>query len=95
MTISYSDRIFWIRVGFGITTGCVSQVLFDNDYPSGILLALVVYLATFYLVKTMWGSKMKAGDQRKLYTSGAGSFALLFLFFWILLFTVGVHFLHY
>ena len=94
MTISYLDRIFWMRAGFGVTTGAISQLLFDSDYLSGILFAIVVYLGTFYLLRLLWGGKIKPEDQRKLYTSGLGSYILLFLFFWILLFTLGLHYLN-
>jgi hypothetical protein len=91
MTITYTDRMFWLRVGLGVFMGGVSEALFGTDYPSGILLAVVVYLASYYLVKRLWGAKLKEGDARKLYTAGLGSYALLFLFFWILLFTLGLH----
>jgi hypothetical protein len=94
MTINYADRIFWLRVGFGVVSGAISDILFGSDYVSGILLSVIVYLVTFYLVKALWGKKMKPEEQRKLYTTGLGSFALLFLFFWIFLFTLGVHSLH-
>ncbi len=94
MTISYADRIFWMRAGFGVLTGAVSQALFNSDYLSGILFAIVVYVGTFYLARTLWGGKMKPEDQRKVYTAGLGSYILLFLFFWILLFTLGLHYLN-
>lgn len=94
MTISYGDRIFWLRVGLGATSGALSDLLFYNDYLSALLFLVVVFLATYYLVKTLWGGKMKPEDQRKLITSGLGSYILLFLFFWIFLFTLQVHLLH-
>lgn len=94
MTISYADRIFWLRAAIGVLTGCLSQILFDSDYLSGILLVMLVYFMSFYLIRALWGKKMKPEDQRKLYTSGLGSYVLLFLFFWILLFTLQVHYLH-
>jgi hypothetical protein len=93
MTITYTDRIFWLRVSLGFVVGASSQVLFDTDYTSGILLAITVYLASYYLVKQVWGGKLKPEDSRKLITAGLGSYALFFLFFWILLFTLGVHYL--
>lgn len=94
MTISYADRIFWLRVGLGATSGALADVLFYSDYPSALLFLVVVYLATYYLVRSLWGGKMKPEDQRKLYTSGLGSYILLFLFFWFFLFTLQVHLLH-
>ena len=66
MTISYTDRIFWLRAALGVAVGALSQLLFDNDYQSGILLVIIVYLASYYLVKQLWGGKMKPEDSRKL-----------------------------
>lgn len=93
MTISYTDRIFWLRAALGAGVGALSQLLFDNDYQSGILLVIIVYLGSYYLVKQLWGGKMKPEDSRKLITTGMPSYILLFLFVWILLFTLGVHYL--
>lgn len=93
MTLNYADRIFWVRVGFGVLTGALSDLLFYSDYAFAVSFAVTMYVVTFYLVKLAWGGKLKPEDQRKLYTAGTGSFVLLFLFFWIFLFTLQVHLL--
>jgi hypothetical protein len=94
MTISYTDRIFWLRAALGVLVGAASQLLFDTDYESGILLAVIIYMGSYYLVKNLWGGKMKPGESRKLVTTGMPSYILLFLFFWIFLFTLGLQYLH-
>lgn len=93
MPMNYIDRIFWMRAGFGVLGGSLSDILFSTDYVSGILFAIVVFLVTFYLVRSVWGKKFNPDDQRKLITTGLGSYALLFFFFWIFLFTLKVHYL--
>lgn len=94
MPISITDRMFWLRVGFGVATGTLTQLLFDDDYQTGILFGIVMYMVTYYIVRRAWGPRLKPEETNKLYTAGLGSYVLLFLFFWIFLFTVGLHFLH-
>lgn len=64
------------------------------DYSTGILLGLFVYLASFYLLKWTVGKGMQKDQERKLYTTGVGSFLMLFIFSWVLLFTLGVTYLN-
>lgn len=91
MPISTTDRIFWLRVGLGVVTGAGAEFLFGKDYESGILLAIIVYMASYYVVRRVFGPRLKPEEQNKIYTAGLGSFILLFLFFWIFLFTLGLH----
>jgi hypothetical protein len=65
------------------------------DYSTGILLGIFIFLASYYFLKVTIGKRFEKEDQRKIYTTGVGSFALLFLFSWILLFTLGVTYLNY
>jgi hypothetical protein len=87
------DKIFWIRVTLGVVVGASSQLLFSSDYSSGVLLATVVFLGSYYLVRYLWGKQFKKEEQVKLYTTGLGSYVMLLIFFWILLFTLGVSYL--
>jgi hypothetical protein len=64
------------------------------QYANGILLGLMVYLVTFYLLKWTVGKGMAKDLERKLYTTGVGTFLMLFIFSWVLLFTLGVTYLN-
>jgi hypothetical protein len=92
MAINNFDKMFWIRAGLGVAVGAASDLIFGSDYEGGILLAILVYIGTFYLFRGVWGAKIAPTDTRKLVTAGMPSFILLFLFFWILLFTLGVQY---
>ena len=94
MAINKTDKIFWLRVGFGAVAGALAELLFGEDYQSGVLMAILVYLASYYLVRFIWGAQFKKEEMTKLYTAGIGSFALLFVFLYIFLFTLGVHYLN-
>lgn len=93
MPISITDRIFWARAGLGVLTGVGAELLFEKDYQTGILFGILVYVLSYYGIRRVWGPKMKPEEINKLYTAGLPSFILLFLFFWIFLFTLGLHFL--
>ena len=64
------------------------------DYSTGILLGLFLYIATFYLLRWSVGKSFDKDQQRKLYTTGVGSFVMLFVFCWVLLFTLGITYLN-
>jgi len=75
-------------------TGGVCIGGLSPDYSTGILFGLFLYLATFYVLKWTVGKKGDKALERKLYTTGVGSYALLFLFSWVLLYTLGVTYLN-
>jgi hypothetical protein len=64
------------------------------DYSTGILLGLFLFLASYYFLKATVGKKFPKDEQRKIYTTGVGSFALLFVFMWVFLFTLGITYLN-
>ena len=71
---------------------CVNHL--TPDYSTGILIGLFLFLGSYYLLKNTIGKKFPKEEQRKIYTTGVGSFALLFVFSWVLLFTLGVTYLN-
>lgn len=58
------------------------------DYSYGVLVGLFVFLITYYGARYVWYRKIEAAKAGKLYSTGIGSYAMLFLFTWILLATV-------
>lgn len=64
------------------------------DYSTGILLGLFLFLASYYFLRATVGKKFAKDEQRKVYTTGIGSYVLLFIFSWVLLFTLGVTYLN-
>ncbi len=74
------------------SAACVNGL--NPDYSTGILLGLFLYIATFYVLKWTVGKGFEKDQQRKLYTTGVGSFLMLFVFCWVLLFTLGVTYLN-
>jgi len=64
------------------------------DYATGILVGLFIFLASFYSFKFTIGKKFSKEQQGKIYTTGLGSYALLYIFTWVLLYTLGITYLN-
>jgi hypothetical protein len=82
------DKLYWLRVGLAVLAGVGADVLVGTDYFNGISLGIAVYLASFYLVRYTWYKGIDRQSQGKIYSTGIGSFALVFLFTWMLMFTL-------
>lgn len=84
------DKLYWLRVGFGALAGFLANWLFSPtlDYIDGILVGLIVYLLSYYVARYGWYRSLERKDMGKLYTTGVGIFVMIFLFTWILLFTL-------
>jgi hypothetical protein len=65
------------------------------DYSTGILLGLGLFIGSYYLFRITLAKNFTKEKMGKVYTTGAGSFALLFIFTWVLLFTLGVSYLNF
>jgi len=61
-----------------------------GDYSNGLLLGVLVYLASYYLARYTWFRQMERELVSKVYSTGIGGYVMLFLFVWILLFTLGI-----
>lgn len=72
--------------------GCLNGL--KPDYSTGILIGLFLFLGSYYALRATIGKKFPKDEQRKIYTTGVGSFALLFIFWWVLLFTLGITYLN-
>ena len=64
------------------------------DYSTGILIGLFIFLGSYYFIKLTIGKKFPKADQGKIYMTGLGSYALLYVFFWVFLYTLGITYLN-
>jgi len=81
------DKLFWIRVGLAVATGWAAGALgFDSRNPAaglGVLLAILVYIASAMLARG-FASQLEPKLRNRAYTTGLGSYIMIFLFTWIL-----------
>lgn len=89
------DRIFWARAIMGVVAGLSSGILgfvspdaykgvVSPDAYKGILLAISLYIVTYYLSRYVFARNLPTGQRRNYITLGIFSYIMLFLFTWIL-----------
>lgn len=88
--LSILDKVYWMRVSLGVVAGTVANFLFHADYLDGILIGILFYLASYYIGRYLWFKSITPENLTKLYTQGLGSYIMLFLFTWLLLFTLTI-----
>ena len=88
-----TNTLFWMRFGFAIIGGAIATFLFEeidgNEERrwSSIIFMIVLFIITCFIAKGMKINFPKA-DRKKLVTTGMGSFVFLYLFAWIMTYTL-------
>ncbi len=82
------DKLYWLRSGLAAVGGLLAAFLVGANYFDGISLGILMYLISYYIPLFTWYRGQPREVQGKVYTTGIGTFVLVFLFSWILLFTV-------
>jgi hypothetical protein len=77
-----------MRLGFAALGGLGAALLVGEDFTSGISIGIAMYLVSYYVARFTWYKGSGREIQGKIYTTGIGGFVLIFLFAWILTFTV-------
>ena len=87
-------KLYALRIALGILSGLIAFTQFSqtpvslDNTTNAILVAVIIYLLTYYVARYAWYRKLERENISKLYTIGIGGFIMLFLFTWILLFTI-------
>jgi len=93
ITKKRTNMLFWLRFAFSLIGGAIATFLFeeiDGDEErrwSSIIFMIVLFIITCFIAKGMKISFPKA-DRKKLVTTGMGSFIFLYLFAWIMTYTL-------
>ena len=88
-----TNTLFWMRFGFAIIGGAIATFLFEeidgNEERrwSSIIFMIVLFIVTCFIAKGMKINFPKS-DRKKLVTTGIGSFIFLYLFAWIMTYTL-------
>ncbi|MGP8125066.1 MAG: hypothetical protein ACLQEQ_04250 [Nitrososphaerales archaeon] len=77
-----------MRIGLGVLGGLTAYRVFGLDYLDGLLVGVIFYLASYYLARYLWFRELDKADVGKIYSTGIGGYVLVFLFTWILIFTL-------
>ena len=86
------DKLFWIRVGFGVLAGTIAAQIGNFENVSlrpfvGVVVMVVLFMITYGIAKAM-RIPIAPSDKKKLVMTGIGSYFFMFIFSWILVNTI-------
>ena len=90
-TKKLTDRLFWMRVVFSVIGGIVATFVFEDIEDveekrwTSIGFMIMLFIATAIIAKS-W--KIRIPNRKKYITTGIGSFVFLYLFTWIVSYTI-------
>jgi len=88
-----TDMLFWLRIGFALIGGAIATFLFEGIEDSeehrwtSIIFMIALFIITCFIAKGMKINFPKS-DRKKLVTTGIGSFIFMYLFAWIMTYTL-------
>ncbi|MEW6044433.1 MAG: hypothetical protein AB1608_09230 [Thermoproteota archaeon] len=89
------DRLFWIRVGLAAIAGVIATFLFESIEGEERRWASIGFMIAVFIGSAIIGKGMKIGlppsDRKKIVTTGIGSYVFIYLFMWILSYTLIHH----
>lgn len=86
------DKLFWLRVGCAVIAGTLATFLFEDIQGeerrwASIVFMIIVFIVTIFIAKSM-KMQLPSSDRKKIVTQGIGSYIFLYLFVWILTYTI-------
>ena len=93
ITKKRTNKLFWLRIAFAIIGGAAATFLFEGIEDSeehrwtSIMFMIALFIITCIIAKVM-GINFSKADRKKLVATGIGSFIFLYLFAWIMSFTL-------
>ena len=87
------DRLFWLRIGLATIAGIAATFLFSSieDFEerrwSSIIFMIAVFIGSVFVGKAM-RIQLASSDRKKLVTNGLGSYVFIYLFVWIVTYTI-------
>ena len=93
LTKKRTNILFWMRIAFALIGGAVATFIFEGIEDteehrwSSIIFMIVLFIVTCFIAKGMKINFSRA-DRKKLVTTGIGSYVFIYLFAWILTYTL-------
>ena len=86
------DRLFWLRVGIAVIAGTLATFIFEDIEGeerrwTSIVFMIIIFIVTIFIAKSM-NMQLPSSDKKKIVTQGIGSYVFLYLFVWILTYTI-------
>ncbi|MGI9566104.1 MAG: hypothetical protein ACR2LL_03700 [Nitrosopumilus sp.] len=86
------NKLFWLRVGLAVLAGTAATFIFEDIEGedrrwASIGFMIVIFMGTIIVAKGM-KMQLPSSDRKKLVTQGIGSYVFIYLFVWILSYTL-------
>lgn len=86
------NKLFWLRVSLAIIAGIVATFIFEDIEGeerrwASIAFMVIIFAGTIVIAKGM-KMQLPSSDRKKIVTQGIGSYIFLYLFTWIVTYTL-------
>jgi len=86
------NKLFWLRVGLAVISGAAATFIFEDIEGeerrwASIVFMIIVFIGTIIVAKGM-KLQLPSSDRKKIVTQGIGSYVFLYLFTWIVTYTL-------
>jgi hypothetical protein len=86
------NKLFWLRVGLAVIAGSSATFIFDGIEGeerrwASIGFMIIIFFATIIVAKGM-KMQLPSSDRKKIVTQAIGSYVFLYLFSWIVTYTL-------
>ncbi len=86
------NKLFWLRVSLAIIAGTAATFIFEDIEGeerrwTSIGFMIIVFIGTIIVAKGM-KMQLPSSDRKKIVTQGIGSYIFLYLFIWIVSYTL-------
>ncbi len=86
------NKLFWLRVSLAIIAGTTATFIFEDIEGeerrwSSIAFMIIIFAGTIVIAKGM-KLQLPSSDRKKIITQGIGSYVFLYLFTWIVTYTL-------
>ncbi len=86
------NKLFWLRVSLAIIAGTLATFIFEDIEGeerrwSSIGFMIIIFAGTIVMAKGM-KMQLPSSDRKKIVTQGIGSYVFLYLFTWIVTYTL-------
>lgn len=82
------DKIFWMRIGFGVIAGIIAGALgylsFNPVAFRGIGIGFLIYLISYIVARSAYKSVLPPTEFKKFVMTGMAGYVFMFMFVWII-----------
>ncbi len=86
------NKLFWLRVGLAVIAGTMATFIFEDIEGeerrwASIAFMIIIFAGTIVVAKGM-KMQLPSSDRKKIVTQAIGSYIFLYLFIWIVTYTL-------